>query len=79
MDKARIEDCDIDDSKKALARRVVLEMLCEQDAHSRDNLNKLKLMGISERTINTAKKELGVTSYRKDGAWFRRLDDQSDA
>ena len=77
--REQIEDCDIDDSKRALARRIVLEMLCEQDTRSRDILNKLKLMGISERTINTAKKELGVTSYRKDGAWFWHLEEQSNA
>lgn len=79
IDKEEIEDFDIDDSKSALARRIVLEMLYEQDTRSRDILNKLKLMGISERTINTAKKELGVTSYRKGGVWFWHLDDQSDA
>lgn len=77
VDKTQIEDCEIDDSKKALARRIVLEMLCDQDIYSRDILDKLKLMGMSERTINTAKKELGVTSYRKDGAWFWHLDDRS--
>lgn len=74
--KKQIEDFDIDDSKKALARRVVLEILHEQDTRSRDILHKLQLMGISERTINTAKKELGVTSYRKEGAWFWHLDDR---
>ena len=79
VDREQIEDCDIDDSKRALARRIVFEMLCEQDTRSRDILNKLKLMGISERTINTAKKELGVTSYRKDGAWFWHLEEQSNA
>ena len=75
VDKAQLADCDIDNSKEALARRIVLEMLCEQDTHSTDILNKLKLMGISERTIHTAKKELGVTSYRKDGSWFWHLED----
>lgn len=79
VDKTQITDCDIADSKKALARRIVFEMLCEQDIYSRDILNKLKLMGISERTINTAKKEIGITSYRKDGVWFWHLNDQSDA
>lgn len=49
-------------------------MLYEQDTHSTDILNKLKLLGVSERTIHTAKKELGVSSYRKDGAWFWHLD-----
>lgn len=77
VDKSRIKDYDIDDSKKALARRIVLEMLGEHDAHSTDIINKLKLMGISERTIHSAKKELGVQSYRSDGVWYWHLDDPS--
>lgn len=77
VNKTQFDDCDIDESKKALARRIVLEVLSEQDAHSTDVINKLKVMGISERTINTAKKELGVISYRKDGAWFWHLEEDS--
>lgn len=77
VEKAQIESCNIDDSKKSLVQRIVYEMLCEQDIASKDILNKLKLMGISERTINTAKKQLGVSSYRKEGAWFWHLDDRS--
>lgn len=73
VDKMQLEGCNIDDSKKSLAQRIIDEMLSAKDVPSRDILNKLKLMGISERTINTAKKELGVTSYRKDGFWFWRL------
>lgn len=78
VDKSRIKDYDIDDSKKALARRIVLEMLGEHDAHSTDIINKLKLMGISERTIHSAKKELGVQSYRSDGVWYWHLDPPSE-
>lgn len=77
VDRSRIKDYDIDDSKKALARRIVLEMLGEHDAHSTDIINKLKLMGISERTIHSAKKELGVQSYRNDGVWYWHLDNPS--
>lgn len=78
VDKSRIKDYDIDDSKKALARRIVLEMLGEHDAHTTDIINKLKLMGISERTIHSAKKELGVQSYRSDGVWYWHLDPPSE-
>ena len=77
VDKEQLADGWADDSKKALARRIVFEMLADQDAHSTDIINKLKIMGISERTIHTAKKELGVTSYRKEGAWFWHLDDKT--
>ena len=77
VDKSQIRGCAIDDSKKALARRIVLEMLGEQDAHSTDVLNKLKSMSISERTIHSAKKELGVTSYRKNDSWYWHLPEKS--
>ena len=78
VDRSQIEDFDIDDSKKALAKRIILEMLSEQDTHSSIILNKLKIMGISERTIHSAKKEVGVQSYRSDGVWYWHLDDPSD-
>ena len=78
VDRSQIEDFDIDDSKKALAKRIILEMLSEQDTHSSIILNKLKIRGISERTIHSAKKEVGVQSYRSDGVWYWHLDDPSD-
>ena len=78
MPRSQIEDFDIDDSKKALAKRIILEMLSEQDTHSSIILNKLKIMGISERTIHSAKKEVGVQSYRSDGVWYWHLDDPLD-
>ena len=53
-------------------------MLSEQDTHSSIILNKLKLMGISERTIHSAKKEVGVQSYRSDGVWYWHLDTPLD-
>ena len=68
----------IDKSKQSLAERVISEMLEEYDIRSKDILNKLKVMGISERTANGAKSRLGITSYRKDGVWYWHLDDNSD-
>lgn len=65
-------------SKQSLAERVISEMLEEYDIRSKDILNKLKVMGISERTANGAKSRLGITSYRKDGVWYWHLDDNSD-
>lgn len=78
VDKSQIDDCDIDGSKRALARRIVYEMLSEKDAFATDVVNKLKLMGVSERTVHNAKKELGVTSYRKKDAWFWHLEERED-
>lgn len=79
IDRSQIRVFENYDSKKDIARRVMSEMLDEQDVPSSDVLNKLKLMGVSERTIHTAKKELGVKSLRRDGAWVWHLDDLSNS
>ena len=68
------EDAAPEESKHSLARRIVIEMLEERDTHSKDLFNKLKCMGVSERTANTVKKELGISSYKKDGVWFWHMD-----
>lgn len=68
-------DFQLDASKAAMARRVVLEILEEQDVTSKEMLNKLKLMGISERTANEVKSELGVSSYKKGRTWYWHLND----
>lgn len=76
VDTTGMENVEIFESKNALARRIIAEMLIEGDRHSSDIINKLKVMGISERTIHTAKKQLNVVSYKKDGWWFWHLDDE---
>ena len=75
VDRDQIEDCSIDESKWALAIRIIREMLEEQDRRSSDVLQKLKVMGISERTAHSVKKQMGVTSYKKDNVWFWHLND----
>ena len=55
------------------------EALSEEDLHSTSVIAKLKGIGISERTAVVAKKELGVSSYRKEGMWFWHYDQQSAA
>ena len=59
--------------KKITACRVICDILCEKDSLSTDILKKLETIGISKRTISSAKKELGVTSYRKGEAWYWHL------
>ena len=70
-----VEEYKIDNSKTATAKRVVLEILEYNDIMSKEILKKLKLMGISERTANEVKRELGVSSYKRNGTWFWHLDD----
>lgn len=75
IDKNVIESCNLADSKKSLAIRIIMDVLTDHDALSAEIMRKLKIMDISERTISTAKKSLGIVSYRKDGVWYWRLPD----
>ena len=73
VSKELLASCNMDDSKMSFSIRVLSEMLSEKDELSSDMIRKLKLMDVSERTIQTAKKKLGIRSYRKDGAWYWQL------
>lgn len=75
LDKNVVDSCNLADSKKMLAIRIIQDVLYEHDVLSAEIIRKLKIMDISERTINTAKKSLGIVSYRKDGVWYWRLPD----
>lgn len=75
VDTKQIEGCSITESKQELAIRIIGEILEDEDARCSEVLNKLKLMGISERTAKSAKKELGVESYKRDNIWFWHLKD----
>ena len=41
-----------------------------------DVLGRAKAMGISERTLMIAKKNLGITSEKRGGQWYWRLPEQ---
>lgn len=73
VDKDLIKNTDLEEGKIQLARRIILEILEENDMPSLDILNKMKLMGISERTAQSAKKELGITSYKSGHLWYWHL------
>lgn len=79
IDTSQLRDYETVESKKSLAARVIVEILNEQDTYSADIVKKLKTLGISERTIQTVKKELGITSYRKNGVWLWHLSDYTDS
>ena len=79
IDTSQLRDYETVESKKSLAARVIVEILNEQDTYSADIVKKLKTLGISERTIQTVKKELGITSYRKNGVWLWHLSDDTDS
>ncbi len=75
VDKTALINFSAVDNKKTIALRTIAEMLEGRPMMCSNIMRKPKLMDISERTINTAKKELGIVSFRKDGAWYWRLPD----
>ncbi len=78
LDKEQIEECSIIGNKWAIAARFIGELLEDGDMRSSDMIHKLKILGISERTAQTAKKKMGVSSYKKDNVWFWHLNDRPD-
>ena len=74
IDQTQLAYSDIGDNKKNLAKRIIRDMLEQQDIHSTDVIHRLKTLGISERTIHTAKKELKVSSYKKGDVWIWHLE-----
>jgi len=75
IDKAALINYSAMDNKKSIALRTISDILDGHAMMGSSIVRKLKLMDISERTINNAKKELGIVSFRKDGAWYWRLPD----
>lgn len=67
------EDSGIKLSKSELAKRYILELLGEGDMLGKDVYAKIAELGIKSRTVETAKKELGIVTYRKGNAWYWKL------
>lgn len=61
-------------SKKERALEILRLMLSVEDVKSIDALSRLTWLGISERTIRSAQKELGVEAYRRNNAWYLHLE-----
>lgn len=60
-------------SKKGRAKELLRLMLSAEDVRSSEAFSRLVWLGISERTIRTAQKELGIEAYRKNNVWYLRL------
>ena len=60
-------------SKKEQAADLLRVMLSAGDLKSRDVFKRLEWTGISERTIRTAQKEMGVSAYKKNNTWYLTL------
>lgn len=67
--------------KLKFAKKTLTALLME-DQPSTKVLEQAKELGISKRTLESAKKEMGVESYRSGNSWFWHLpgmEDQTDA
>lgn len=49
-------------------------LLINNDIQSTVIFEKLDMLGISHRTVQAAKKEMRIQSYRKGNAWYWHLD-----
>ncbi len=72
-DISRLNERDVSESKCDFAKRVIREILEFHDVPSNDVMTKLGYMGISKRTAQEAKKEMGIVSYKKENTWFWHL------
>jgi len=63
---------------KDAAAEILAEYLLQGEAASTDVFHKMQEIGISERTLYTIKKQLGIKSHRKNGIWYWKLPDSSE-
>lgn len=61
-------------AKKETAAKYLKTLLMSNDIQSSVIFEKFNMMGISHRTVQEAKKEMGIQSYRKGNAWYWHLD-----
>ncbi len=62
------------ENKEETVERALLELLAE-DMENRQIFAHMKSLGISNRTVYRVKKELGITSYKKNKIWMWHLPD----
>ncbi len=75
LNEAKVLAAPDDEEKGSLeeAEEFIVEMLKGGPAKAQDVYNDAKKNGISERTLNRAKKNLGVKSVREDNIWIWRV------
>jgi len=62
-------------TRKLAQAKFSLEALLYQDQPANDIMMHMEKLNIGKRTVDTAKKELGIYSYRKGGSWYWHLPD----
>ena len=71
-------ECEISDNQtietesgsKRDRAKACLEKMLVQDQPSASIMEEMRELGISRRTVETAKRELGITSYKEGNIWF---------
>lgn len=63
-------------NKKDRAAKYLKIILSECDMPSKNVFNKMSELGISERTVRKAQKEVGVKAYKKHKEWYLHLEDK---
>jgi len=61
------------ETKIEVAVRMLLSLLRKEDLLSNQVLRYMSDLGISERTVHSAKKQLGVVSYKRQNKWYWSL------
>jgi len=74
MDKAAADE-QTPVSKIGLARSFILDVLSDGPAPAKDIIGHLSRLGVGLRTVESAKKNLGVKSHRIGSAWVWSLDE----
>ncbi len=61
------------DTKSEEAANYLIDRLSARDVLSSELISELTALGISRRTVFSAKKDVGIQAYRKEAAWYWRI------
>ena len=64
--------------KMEKAQEILRIMLSAGDLPSKEVLARMKKMGISEKTVRNAQKELGIVAYRKRNVWYWKWEQSNE-
>ena len=76
MNPSDISSGEVSLTKKERAMEYLKLLLSAEDIPSNDIFERIRSLGIADKTIRIAQKELGITAYRKNNAWFWHLEQE---
>ena len=76
--KAEAVICSRKVTKKEKAAEYLEIMLSAEDVPSAEIIQRMDSIGIKERTVRTAQKEMGVEAYRKKGIWYWHMPENEE-